>query len=170
MPQEKRSTLPDATALAGKATAKTKPISTKVRQAIDAMVRGDVKTVTDAAATAGLSREHLSRELSKPHIAEFLQQRVKRSLAMASARAGAVKVELLDSDNAMVRDRASTFILGVAGIGPDNAQPAVSSGRTPGVTIIIEAADPAKQRAVDSRLMTLTGDVVDVTPQEIIRP
>ena len=37
---------------------------------------------------------------------------------MAAARAGATKVDLLDSDNAMARDRASTFVLGLAGIAP----------------------------------------------------
>ncbi|HEY8336721.1 MAG TPA: hypothetical protein VIQ05_23255 [Tardiphaga sp.] len=103
-----------------------RPISAKVRRAIQAMVRGNAKTITDAAAGAGLSREHLSRELSKPHIAEFLHQGVKRSLAVVSARAGAVKVELLDSDNAMVRDRASSFVLGLAGIKPDSAPMATS--------------------------------------------
>jgi hypothetical protein len=93
-------------------------ISAKVRSGIDAMVTGDCKTIKDAAAKAGLSREHFTRELSKPHIAEYLRQKVLRSLAIAAARAGAVKGELLDSDNEMVRDRASTFVLGLADIAP----------------------------------------------------
>ena len=37
------------------------------------------------------------------------------------AGAGAVKGELLDSDNDMVRDRASTFVLGLADIAPASA-------------------------------------------------
>jgi hypothetical protein len=82
-----------------------------------------------AAEKVGLARESLSRALNKPHIAEFMRQKVIRSLAMASARAGAVKQELLDSDNAMVRDRASSFLLGLAGI-----QPATS----PSVNVNIE--------------------------------
>jgi hypothetical protein len=90
---------------------KPRRISKKVRAAIDAMVTGDVKTIADAARGAGLSREHLSRELSKPHIAEHMRQRVLRSLSVASARAGAVKVDLLDSPSELVRDRASSFVL-----------------------------------------------------------
>jgi uncharacterized protein YunC (DUF1805 family) len=43
-------------------TDKPKRISAKVRTAINAMVDGDVKTVTDAADKAGISREHLSRQ------------------------------------------------------------------------------------------------------------
>src|SRR5882762_10300195 len=93
-------------------------ISAKVRRGIEAMVTGDSKTIQDAAEKAGLSREHFTRELAKPHITEHLRQRVLKTLAIQAARAGAVKGELLDSQNEMVRDRASTFTLGLAGIAP----------------------------------------------------
>lgn len=59
-------------------TERPKRIPHKVRAAIDAMVAGDVKTITDAAGLAGLSREHLSRELSKPHVTTHLRQKIKR--------------------------------------------------------------------------------------------
>jgi len=95
-----------------------KRISKKVRAAIDALVSGQCKRICDAAAKVGLARESLSRALSTPHIAEHLRQKVLRHLAIAAARAGAVKGELLDSDNEMVRDRASSFVLGLAGIQP----------------------------------------------------
>lgn len=117
---------------------KPKPISKKVRAAIAAMVAGDVKTITDAAAAAGLSREHLSRELSKPHIADHLRQKVMRSLAVASARAGVTKIELLDSPNEMVRDRASSFVLSLVGIKPDSGPIANPGQQTqPGMVIVI---------------------------------
>jgi hypothetical protein len=105
-------------------------ISKKVRAAIDLMVSGDVKTITDAAAKVGLARESLSRSLSSPHVAEHLRTKVLKSLAMAAARAGVVKVDLMDSDNAIARDRASTFVLGLAGIAPATA---------PSVNVNIEA-------------------------------
>jgi hypothetical protein len=100
-------------------------ITKKVRAAIDAMVSGECKQIKDAAEKVGLARESLSRALSKPHVAEHLRMKVLRSLAMAAARAGAVKVDLLDSDNAIARDRASSFVLGLAGIQPAN-QPSVN--------------------------------------------
>jgi hypothetical protein len=106
-----------------------KRISKKVRAAIDALVRGDCKKITEAAEKVGLARESLSRALSTPHVAAFLHQKVVRHLAIAAARAGATKTELLDSDNEMVRDRASSFVLGLAGI-----QPAT----TPSVNVNIE--------------------------------
>jgi hypothetical protein len=95
-----------------------KRISKKVRAAIDAMVSGECKKICDAAAKVGLARESLSRALSTPHVAEHLRQKVLRHLAIAGARAGATKVELLDSASELVRDRASSFVLGLAGIQP----------------------------------------------------
>jgi hypothetical protein len=102
-----------------------KRISKKVRAAIDALVSGDCKKVCDAAAKAGLARESLSRALSTPHVAEHLRQKVMRHLAIHAARAGATKVDLLDSSNEIARDRASTFVLGLAGIQPA-AEPMVN--------------------------------------------
>jgi hypothetical protein len=102
-----------------------KRISKKVRAAIDAMVSGDCKRICDAAAKVGLARESLSRALSTPHVAEHMRQKVLRHLAIAAARAGAVKGELLDSDSELVRDRASSFVLGLAGIAPA-ATPSIS--------------------------------------------
>jgi hypothetical protein len=95
-----------------------KRISKKVRAAIDAMVSGDCKKICDAAVRVGLARESLSRALSTPHVAEHLRQKVLRHLAIHAARAGATKVDLLDSSNEIARDRASSFVLGLAGIQP----------------------------------------------------
>jgi hypothetical protein len=97
---------------------RSRPISRRIRAACDALVHGDVKTITEAAAKANLSREHLSRELSKPHIAEYLRQKACRTLAIGAGRAAAVKMELLDSNSEHVRNDASAFVLGLAGIRP----------------------------------------------------
>jgi uncharacterized protein (DUF1778 family) len=90
-------------------------ISKKVRAAIDLMVSGDCRKIVDAAAKVGLARESLSRALSTPHVAEHLRQKVVRHLAIHAARAGATKTELLDNASELVRDRASSFVLGLAG-------------------------------------------------------
>jgi hypothetical protein len=93
-------------------------ITEKVRRAIGLMVSGECKQINQAAERVGLARESLGRALDKPHVAEYLRQKVIRHLATQAARAGYVKGELLDSDNEMVRDRASTFVLGLADIQP----------------------------------------------------
>jgi hypothetical protein len=104
-------------------------ISAKVRAAIGFMVNGDCKKICEAAEKAGLARESLSRALSTPHVAEYLRLQTVRRLGITAARAGHTKVELLDSDSEIVRDRSSTFILGLAGIAP---------AATPSVNLNIE--------------------------------
>ena len=94
-------------------------IGDKVRRAVHLLVSGECKKITEAAEKVGLARESLGRALD--NVAEFLRQKVLRHLATQAARAGAVKSELLDSDNEMVRDRASTFVLGLADIAPASA-------------------------------------------------
>jgi hypothetical protein len=98
--------------------AAAKRVSKKVAAAIDKLVSGECKKIAEAAEAVGMARESLSRALSRPHVAELMRTKVLRTLAMAAARAGATKVDLLDSDNAMARDRASSFVLGLAGIQP----------------------------------------------------
>ena len=130
-----------------------KRISKKVRAAIDLMVTGDCKKIVDAAAKVGLARESLSRALSSPHVAAHLRQKVSRYLAIAAGRAGAVKVDLLDSDSEIARDRASSFILGLAGISPASTptvplNPEIRAG----YVIILHSDDPRH----DTRIVSPT--------------
>jgi hypothetical protein len=123
-------------------------ISKKVITAIDAMVTGETKTIAEAAAKAGLARESLSRALSKPHVAEHLRTKVVKHLALNAARAGATKVELLDSANEMVRDRASSFVLGLAGIQPA-ATPALNVNIEVKAGYVIDLSDdPPPMRTI----------------------
>jgi phage terminase small subunit len=101
------------------------PVTPKVRRAILLFVNGDCQTITQAAQRAGLARESLSKALDRPHVIAYLQQRTRKRLEILAARAGVVKGELLDSDSEIVRDRASSFVLGLAGIQPA-ATPTVS--------------------------------------------
>jgi hypothetical protein len=123
-----------------------KRISPKVRAAIDAMVSGECKNITEAGAKVGLARESLSRALSLPHIAEHRRQKVLRHLAIHAARAGATKVDL--SSNEMARDRASTFVLGLAGIQPA-ASPSLNVNIEVKAGYVIDLSDdPAPMRTV----------------------
>jgi hypothetical protein len=99
---------------------KTRRIPEKTRRAIELLATGKCKTQTEAAVAVGTTRETLCRNLAKSHILEFKRQRAMRTVAMAAGRAAEVKAELLDCADDMVRERSSTFVLGVAGIAPDN--------------------------------------------------
>jgi hypothetical protein len=122
-------------------------ISKKVRAAIDAMVSGKCKRICDAAEHVGLARESLSRALSQPHVAQHLREKVLRHLAIAAARAGYVKGELLDSDNAIARDRASSFILGLAGIRPES-EPTVNINIEAKAGFVIDLTEPGQGPAM----------------------
>jgi hypothetical protein len=125
-------------------------ITEKVRRAIGLLVSGQCKQITEAAERVGLARESLGRALDKPHVSEFLRQKVLRHLATQAARAGAVKGELLDSDNEMVRDRASSFVLGLAGIAPA-ATPSISLNLEIRAGYVIDLTDdPPPLRIVSS--------------------
>jgi hypothetical protein len=99
-----------------------KRISAKVRRAVDMMAdrqaTGGRMLIQDAAAAVGLCREHLGRELRKPHVQNFMVERIKHILAMAIPHAAQTKIDLLDSDNAVARDRAASWLLDRAGLGP----------------------------------------------------
>jgi hypothetical protein len=118
-------------------------ITAKVRRAIDNMAKGECKTIVEAAAKVGLARESLGRALAKPHVVEHMRQRAIRTIQMAAGRAAEVKAELLDCGDSMARDRASTFVLGTAGIGPATA-PALSVNIEIKAGYVIDLTDDAR--------------------------
>jgi hypothetical protein len=126
-------------------------ITAKVRRAIDLMARGECKQIKEAAEKAGLARESLSRALGRPHVVEYMRQRAVRTIQMAAGRAAEVKAELLDCGDSMARDRASTFVLGTAGIGPATA-PSLSINLEIRAGYVIDLSDthapPAPMRVI----------------------
>jgi hypothetical protein len=97
---------------------RSRPVPKKVKAACEAIVSGKVKTITDAAEHAGISREYLSRELGKPAAQEFLRQKAARNVAIASGRASARIGELIDASSEHVAFDAARHVLAVAGIKP----------------------------------------------------
>jgi hypothetical protein len=90
----------------------------KVRAAIEALVTGQVRTITAAAKKVGLTRERLSRAFSEPHNVEALRTRAAREVSLSSGRAAARLNQLIDSTSQRVALEATKFSLGVAGIKP----------------------------------------------------
>ena len=139
------------------APAKPKRISKKIKAAIGAMASGDVKNWTAAAKKAGISREHLSRSLALSHVQDLYRQKAFRTISAGAPRAAAVKVALLESSSEIVRDRASSFILSMSGISPEN-EVAKRPGALPaGLTIVIMPPDPPARK---------TPETIDVKPAQ----
>lgn len=88
---------PSAAAPAQALAPKPRRVPPKVKQAIQLIVDGDVKTITAAAKKVAPSRERLSRALDEPHITEFLRQKAARAVAISAGRASARLIALLDS-------------------------------------------------------------------------
>jgi hypothetical protein len=95
-----------------------RPISKKVRDACEAIVEGNAKTIAAAARRVGISREHLSKQLHRPHVAEYLRQRAAKSIALGVGRASARLMKLVDASSEHVAFDASKHVLGIAGIKP----------------------------------------------------
>jgi hypothetical protein len=102
---------------------------------------------------------------------------VLRNLAVNSAKAGATKVQLLDSANEMVRDRASSFILGLAEISPEAAGAAGGAGGRRGPGWVIDLSEPPAapglvihvHHAAPTPAADAAGIVIDVTPNDAPR-
>ncbi|MGZ3362552.1 MAG: hypothetical protein ACXU84_24785 [Xanthobacteraceae bacterium] len=137
-----------------------KRISAKVRATIGFMVNGDCKKICEAAEKAGLARESLSRALSTPHVAEHLRLQTVRRLGIAAARAGATKIELLDGDSEIVRDRASSFVLGLAGIAPAST-PSVSLNIEVKAGYVIDLSDGPRRAAAMRVVSHLTRSAIE---------
>ncbi|OSJ22147.1 hypothetical protein BSZ19_47035 [Bradyrhizobium japonicum] len=134
-----------------------RPISKKVTKAIELMLGGKAKNITDAADLVGMPRETLSRNLHRDDIEDQIRKHCRRALIMAAPRAAAVKVELLESENSIVRERASSFALSMIGIAPQASGAAVNvSIEQKAGYVIILTDDPPK---VDE-----AGLMTDVTP------
>jgi hypothetical protein len=90
-----------------------KIVSQKVRTAIEALATGEVKTISAAARTAGMSREALSKSLQKTHVDEYRVRRIHAARKVGALRASAKMSKLIDSPNGIVSLRACEFELGV---------------------------------------------------------
>jgi hypothetical protein len=131
-------------------------ITNKVRRGVAALVEGECKTIKAAAELAGMAPESLSRALDKPHVIEHLRQKVIRRLGIAAARAGATKTELLDSSNEIVRDRASSFVLGIAGIAPATAPTLSVNIEVKAGYVIDLSPEPGERPDVGMRIVSST--------------
>jgi hypothetical protein len=113
---------------------------------------------TGAAAQVGMPRETLSRNLSRPDITEQIRLRCAKALTMAANRATAVKINLLESDNSIVRERASSFVLAMIGIAPQAEAAAVNINLNIRAGYVIDLTDDGPKPH--------QGPIVDVTPSQ----
>jgi hypothetical protein len=123
-------------ALIDKRSGKPKRIPRKVLNAIRLIDAGECKTIKAAAERVGLSREHLSISLGKPHVQVFLAQRSRQTISWLVLRAGARAGELLDAQSEHVAADMTKHVLAINGIKPAEAsQVSVNVNVSPGYVI-----------------------------------
>ena len=123
-------------ALIDRRSGKPKRIPRKIANAIRLIETGEVKTVKAAAERVGLSREHLSISLGKPHIQAFLTQRSRQTIGAGVLRASVRAVELIDAGSEHVSADMTKHVLAIEGIKPaSDTQLSVNVSVSPGYVI-----------------------------------
>lgn len=138
---ETPATIPER-ALIDRRTGKPKRVPRKVANAIRLIETGEVTTIKAAAERVGLSREHLSVSLGKPHIQAFITQRARQTIGAGALRAAVRHVELIDATSEHVSLDAAARVLAIEGIKPaDSSQVSVNVNVSPGYVIDL-GSDP----------------------------
>lgn len=91
-------------------------ISKRLRQAVELLASGKAKTQRDAAATVGMSEEHLCRSLRKSQIQAFMAQRAAENIARGVFRASSRFVDLIDAESEHVAAKVSERLLEHGGL------------------------------------------------------
>ncbi len=132
---------------------KIKPVSKRLRHALDLLQRGECKDIKAAAERVNMTREHLSRSLRKPHVQVFIARRARETIAFGALRASGRMVELMDAGSEHVSLDASKHVAAIAGIKPSqDAQVSVNIDVKAG--FVIDISEPGQPR--------------DVTPARVI--
>lgn len=129
-------------------------LTPRLIEALDLLATGEAKTQKEAAQAVGMAPEHLSRQLAKDHVQDYLARAAKRKISSAILRAAHVKTDLLSSESDKVRNDVASDILAIGGIAP----PSGKAGG--GLTIhnhgpagyVIDLSDPGKP-------------AIDITPE-----
>lgn len=91
-------------------------IPKRVRHACELIADGKVATITAAAERVGLSREHLSKTLSRPHVQAFIARKSRETIGTSILRASNRLVGLIDAKSEHVAAQVSERILTSEGI------------------------------------------------------
>jgi hypothetical protein len=128
---------------------KIKPVSKRLRHALDLLQRGECRDIKAAAERVNMTREHLSRSLRLPHVQVFIARRARETIAFGALRASGRMVELIDAGSEHVGLDAAKHVAAIAGIKPTaDAQVSVNLDIKAGYTIDI-SDDPRPMKTIN---------------------
>lgn len=93
-------------------------IPKRIRHACELLASGECRTIKAAAERVGMTREHVSKMLGRPHVQAFLERDARRTIAMGRMRASNRVLELLDAASEHVSLDAAKHVLAIGGIAP----------------------------------------------------
>ena len=140
-----------------------KRISPRMKEAIRLLQSGEARTVTEAADKAGMNREHVHRQLKRPHVEEYIHSLVKhRNKTVSLLKASNMVDVLLDSaESEAVRADMVKHVRASNGIGSGG------DGSQAGGTVVLkifpaqEAYDPVS----GGRVLEASPPPKDITPK-----
>jgi hypothetical protein len=120
----------------------------RIAQAIALKIEGEVDTWTEAAARAGVTREHLSRSLKKDHVKAFLERKSREHLANSGPEAITTVVRIMQtSKNERTKLLAAEMLFQANQLYPKQGHVAVNVSVTPGYVIDL-SGPPAAERVI----------------------
>lgn len=125
--------------------ARERPLSRRVRQAIELIATRKAATQKAAAEAVGLHPDSLCRALRSSAARVFLDERARQTIAMASARASERMVELVDASSEHVSLDAAKHVLAIGNIRPPDSgsQVNVNVGVSVGYVIDLSPGAPS---------------------------
>lgn len=140
----------------------------KLLQVIELLESGACKDKKTAAERVGVSPTYIYRELKKPHVRVFCEQRARENLLAGLLRASNRMVELMDCDANGVCFDASRLVLATHGIKPaTDAQVSVNVDIKAGYVIRLVDPDASGLTQPNNSAPAISTTYEDVTPRNV---
>jgi hypothetical protein len=115
-------------------------ISARIRRVAELMITGECKTVKAACERVGIHPDYAYRELKKPQVQVFIEQRARQTIAAGTMRASARLVELMDASSEHVSADVSRHVLAIANIRPPETGANININNSISVGYVIDIA------------------------------
>lgn len=130
-------------------------LSPRAQQAVRAILAGECRTIKEAAAKIGMTRQWLGKLLQTAHGQAFIESETRKTLHAGQARAARRLLELCEAKSEAVSFDASKHLLGLAGHVPVEHRHVTGSIAVAGYVIRLDGSEDR-------------GEVVDVRPEPIV--
>lgn len=144
---------PNNVVAAGRPNQAKKPrMSRKMAHALDLFISGVAKSQQDAADKAGITREHLCREMKTDHARAYIVRRTSEMFASLAPKALRALDMAMEGDNKAAAVTASLAVLKQLGIVNPDAPSVSISLQQPGYVIDLSGGDGSRARVIDGEL------------------